>query len=145
MDALNHPPDDTNRLMLHSLVDYAAREGIGYDPFPAALSRFLDPARRKRLIYGFMFAWAGEATASEMAIPRTRYRHVLPAIRPLLRARDRLTPRSPSRDAAACARMLRNFSVITDMAPGERPLADPDEVAQDIGARGQVLARLFAR
>ena len=76
-DALNHPPDDTNRLMLHSLVDYASREGIGYDPFPEWFASRLGPERRKKLTYGFMYSWGGEEVAEQMEIPRNGYRHVL--------------------------------------------------------------------
>src|SRR3712207_8613811 len=58
-------------LMLHSLVDFAAREGIGYDPFPDAVARRLSPERRKALIYGFMHAWSGDDVARQMHIPRS--------------------------------------------------------------------------
>lgn len=145
MDSLNHPPDDTNRLMLHSLVDFAASEGIGYDPFPGWLAARLTPERRKALTYGFMYAWAGQDVAAQMAIPRTPYRHVLKAIRPVLRARDLATIGTPAGDERACARMLEAFGRATAMRPGDAPLADPDEINAAIGSRRETLAKLFSR
>lgn len=143
MDALNHPPDDTNRLMLHSLVDFAAREGIGYDPLPAWLAQRLSPRRRKALTYGLMYAWSDPEVSEQMRIPRNGYRHVLPALRPFFASRDLLTLGTPAGDARRCERMLRDFAPVTTVARGESPLADPDEVAQDIQDRARQTAALF--
>ena len=144
-NALNHPPDDTNRMLLHSLVDFAAREGIGYEPFPDWLATRLTPARRKAVMYGLMYAWSGEEVSRQMGVPRTRHRHLLPAIRPLLRTRDLLAPGTERQDARACERMLADFAPLTTVAAGEEPLADPDEVVRDIVARRSVLNTLFGR
>ncbi len=145
MDALNHPPDDTNRLMLHSLVDFAAREGIGYDPLPAAIADRLSPARRKALTYGLMYAWSDPEVCAQMEIPRHAYRHVLGAVRPLIRARDLATLGTPASDARRCERMLADFARVTAVRGDESPLADPDEVADDIRHRARRTAALFGR
>jgi hypothetical protein len=145
MDALNHPPDDTNRLMLHSLVDFAAREGIGYDPLPAWLADRLPPRRRQALTYGLMYAWSDPEVREQMEIPRNAYRHVLGAVRPFIRARDLLTLGTPAGDARRCERVLRDFAGVTALRRDEPPLADPDEVASDIARRRGKTAALFGR
>mgnify|MGYP001082352291 CR=1 FL=1 len=145
IDSLNHPPDDTNRMMLHSLVGYASLHGIGYDPFPDWVARWLTPERRKELVYGLMYAWSGEEIAAQMEIPRNPYRHTLRLIKPAMRLRARMTRRSPEADERACRRMLEEFKAVTDVDRGEAPLADPDEIANEIRKRRQRLRQIFSR
>lgn len=143
--AMDHPPDDTNRLMLHSLMDYFAKHGIGYDPLPDLVNRLLSDDQRKALIYGLMYAWSPEHIRYEMQIPRNAYRHSVKVIRPLMRLRQRFEQRSPEADARACARMLADFGVVTDYGENEAPLADPDSIAADIKSRTDKLRNIFAR
>lgn len=145
MDALNHPPDDTNRLMLHSLVDYASREGIGYDPLPSWLAGLLTPKQRKSLTYGLMHAWSDDEVARQMEIPKTPYRHALKVMRPVFALRDALSRGLPEDDERACWRLLNDFARVTAVGEGESPLADPDEVARDIRNRAGVLRTIFGR
>lgn len=143
--AMDHPPDDTNRLMLHSLMDYFAKHGIGYDPLPDLVTRVLTDEQRKGLIYGLMYAWSPEHIRYEMKIPRNAFRHTVKVVKPVMRLRQRFAKRSPEDDAQACARMLRDFSVVTDYGKDEAPLADPEEIAADIKSRADKLRAIFGR
>lgn len=143
--AMDHPPDDTNRLMLRSLMEYASKNGLGYDPLPDWLSRRLSGDRRKALTYGFMYAWSPEHIRLSMEIPRNPYRYALKVIKPALVLRERFGKRSAEADERACMQMLENFAVVTRYGKDEAPLADPDEIASDIQTRTDRLRAIFSR
>lgn len=135
---VDHPADDACREIIHSLIDFSCEESLGgYDVLPAWLAKVMTPDRRKKLSHGLIQGWQPASVTAQMDIPRDHWRFVLPAVRPFMRAADRVARLRPQLDERRARKVLAEFNVAIAIAMDgdEHPLAEPEELASDIQTR----------
>ena len=126
-----------SKRIVRSIIDFSCEESLGgYDVLPPLLAKVMTPDRRKKLSYGLLLAWQPPEITDQLGIEPDVWRFVLPAARPLIRVWDAWMRRTPDRDAARAVKVLAEFEAAVAMAPGERPLAEPDALAGDVAAGG---------
>lgn len=133
---LETPADDYCRRIVKGVIDYGCEESLGgYDVLPPALARFMTVERRKRLSYGLLTAWQPPSIVEQLGIVPDRWRHVLPAVRPLVRAHDRITRLRPQRDEARGRKVLNEFDKAIVLREHEtHALAEPEQLGADVRA-----------
>ena len=142
---MDHPPDDSNRLLLLSLMDYFSEHGIGYGSLPDIAARRLSDHQRTALVCGLMYAWSPEHVRYEIQIPRNAFRHSVKVIKPIPQTARVWRSARQKPMQLACARMFKSLGLVTDYPKDQAPLADPEEVAAFIKSLGDGLHTIFSR
>lgn len=134
---VEHPGDEHNERIVRTIIDFSCEESLGgYDVLPPWLAKVMTPERRKRLSYGLLMSWQPREITDQIGLRPDRWRFVLPAARPFIRAADLIGRRHPERDEARAGKVLTGFGAAIALQPGERPLAEPVALAEDVTRNG---------
>jgi hypothetical protein len=134
---MEHPADEGCRILMRSLTDFMCEEKIeGYEVIPAAIDKHLSVGQKKTLTYGLMRSWAGDDICDQLGLPDNNLRYLLPAARPVVALKERITRRLPHDDEAKAWRALEAFGIAIALAPGDPEVADPDDVVSGLVRNG---------
>lgn len=134
---IEQPPDQLCRDVVHSVIKYSVENPPGdVEVLPAPIAKFMTTERRLSLAYGMLHSWIPADVMEALEAERTPWRAVLPTIRPLLAATDRIGRLLPHDDEKKAFAMLRQFNDAIAIPESEkaRAVAVPDEVHADIAA-----------
>jgi hypothetical protein len=81
--ALDGPPDEDARALVHALMNVAHQLGFGRREW------------LQQMFYGISYAQIGKVRAQRLGYPRTPWRFLVPAARPFIQVADRLRPYVP--------------------------------------------------
>lgn len=130
-------PDEFCREVVHSVIKFSVEHPPGdVEVLPAPIAKFMTTDRRLKLAYGLLDSWIPRDVMDALGVKPTGWRHILPAVKPLITAYDRIGRLLPHDDEAAAFAMLRQFNDAIKVPDGEtaREVANPDEVNADIAA-----------
>ncbi|MFC8528917.1 oxygenase MpaB family protein [Nocardia sp. NPDC057227] len=131
------PPDELCRDVVHSVIAYSVENPPGdVEVLPGPIARFMTTERRLALAYGLLHSWIPADVLTALGAERTPWRHVLPAIRPLVSAAHGIGRLLPHDDEKTAFDILRTFNAAIEVPKGHRAVAvaNPEEVHADIAA-----------
>ncbi|AZG47658.1 oxygenase MpaB family protein [Gordonia insulae] len=135
---IEQPPDDFCRDVVHSVIKFSVEHPPGdVEVLPGPVAKFMTTERRLKLVYGLLDTWIDDDVMKALGAERTGWRHILPTVRPLVTAADRLGRLLPHDDEKTAFGMLRQFNdaiKLPDHADKATAVANPDEVHADIAA-----------
>lgn len=132
------PPDELCHDVVHSIIEYSVENPPGdVEVLPGPVAKFMTNERRLKLAYGLLHSWIPPQVMDALGVEKTAWRHILPAISPLVTFADRVGRILPHDDEKAAFAMLRQFNdaiKLPDGADKQMAVANPDEVHADIAA-----------
>ncbi|MDV6211961.1 oxygenase MpaB family protein [Rhodococcus erythropolis] len=134
---LEREPDDLCREVVHSVIKFSVEHPPGdVEILPPPVAKFMTTDRRLKLAYGMLDSWIPRNVLDALEVKPTPWRFVLPAVKPLIAAHDRIGRLLPHDDEAAAFKMLRQFNDAIKIPNGEtaHEVANPEEVGADIAA-----------
>jgi hypothetical protein len=132
--AVEREPDDANRILLHSLLEYTATATDGYQPFPQWIVGRLTREHKLTIAYGLLRNLTSTQFCEDMHVPNTRFKHAAKALAGAIKAKEIVARRLPHDDAAACGAILSEFAKAMEIED-ELALASQDEVQTAITRR----------
>lgn len=134
---IEQPPDELCRDVVHSVIAYSVENPPGdVEVLPGPIAKFMTTERRLALAYGLLHSWIPADVLTALGAERTPWRHVLPAIRPLVSAAHRIGRLLPHDDEKTAFDILRTFNSAIEVPHGQKAVAvaNPEEVHADIAA-----------
>jgi len=131
VEAVEHEPDEANRILLHSLIGYSTKNTDGYQPIPPALLNRMTQRQKIVMSYGLIRHLTGDEFCESMHIPDTRFRHVVAGAGKLIACREVVTSRRTKAHARQAWRTLRAVEKALAIEDAEA-IASPDEVQQAV-------------
>lgn len=135
---LELPPDDLCRDVVHSIVAYSIENPPGdVEVLPGPVAKFMTDERRLKLAYGLLHSWIPADVMDALGVEKTGWRHLLPAIKPVVGLVDRIGRLRNQDDERIAFSMLSQFNdaiKLPDGANKATAVANPDEVHADIAA-----------
>ncbi|MFF2060085.1 oxygenase MpaB family protein [Rhodococcus qingshengii] len=134
---IEQPADEYCREVAHSVIRYSVENPPGdINILPAFIEKKLTTERRLALAYGMLYSWLPRETMDMLHVEPTRWRHVLPAVRPLISVGHRISRILPHDDEKAAFALLKQFNAAIAIPGGDRKheVANPEEVGADIEA-----------
>ncbi|WP_067862530.1 oxygenase MpaB family protein [Nocardia shimofusensis] len=134
---LELPPDELCRDVVHSVIAYSVENPPGdVEVLPGPIAKFMTTERRLALAYGLLHSWIPADVLTALGAERTPWRHVLPAVRPLVSVADRIGRLLPHDDEKTAFDILRTFNAAIAVPNGEKAVAvaNPEEVHADVAA-----------
>ena len=134
---IEQPADDLCRRTIHSIIRFSVENPPGdVEVLPGPVAKFMTSERRLKLAYGLLAGWQPAHIMEMMHVDRTPWWKVLPAIRPLIAAADRIGRVLPHDDEAATFKLLQRFNdaIETPDVTRDTEVADADQVGADIAA-----------
>jgi hypothetical protein len=134
---IEQPPDELCREVVHSVIAYSVENPPGdVEVLPGPIAKFMTTERRLALAYGLLHSWIPADVLTALGAERTPWRHVLPAIRPLVSVADRIGRLLPHDDEKTAFDILRTFNAAIEVPHGHKAVAvaNPEEVHADVAA-----------
>lgn len=134
---IEQPADDMCRKTVHSVIRFSVEHPPGdVEVLPGPVAKFMTTERRLKLAYGLLSGWQPKYIMDMLHIDKTAWNYTLPAIRPLLKAYDRITRILPHDDEKAAFTLLKQFNDAIVIPDGKRDkeVADPESVGDDIAS-----------
>ncbi|MFI1465564.1 oxygenase MpaB family protein [Nocardia carnea] len=132
---IEQPPDELCRDVVHSIIQFSVENPPGdVEVLPAPIAKFMTDERRLALAYGLLHSWIPADVMTALGAERTRWRYVLPAVRPLIAAADRIGRILPHDDERTAFSILRQFDEAIRVPDGQQAaaVANPEEVHADV-------------
>lgn len=132
---IEQPADDYCRRTIHAIIRFSVEHPPGdVEVLPGPVAKFMTTERREALAYGLLAGWQPAYIMDMMGVEKTHWWKVLPAIRPLIKASDRIGRILPHDDEAVTWKLLERFAAAVDTPDISRDaeVADPDKVGEDV-------------
>ena len=104
--AVEHEPDEANRILLHSLIGFASKTTEGYQALPPWLTNRLSPEQKVVLSYGLIRYLTSDEFCDSMGVPDTKLKHLVAAAARLLAIKERVARRLPHNDRKRAVAVL---------------------------------------
>lgn len=143
---LETPADEGCRKIFNGIVDYSCEESFGgYDVMPPPLAAFMTPERRKKLSRGLLCGWQPQAIIDQLQIEPDLWRFAVPATKPFVWLYDKFTRLSAHKDEERAFNVIREFEKAIATAKGERALADPEKLTEDVKSNAHLVDRHLSK
>lgn len=100
--------------------------------FPPVVTRLIPPLRLRKLMYGLMRFWLGDALADRFEAPNARWKYAGHLLRAVVGVYETARRLGLVDDEKACAGAIRLLDDATRARPGQAVLAPTDEVVTSI-------------
>jgi hypothetical protein len=144
-DAVERSPDEGCRQLMGAMLDYVCGGLDGYHLIPPIVDARLDPAQRRTIANGLCRGLIGDDRCEVFGIADSRWRYLLPAIRPVVGAAEAATRRLPHNDEARCNSTLKSFAGLLRLRTDESPVAEPDELRKSMEANAHLMSAFRRR
>lgn len=134
---IEQPADDLCRKTIHAIIRFSVEHPPGdVEVLPGPVAKFMTTERRLKLAYGLLAGWQPPYVMEMMGVEKTAWWRVLPTIKPLITAADRIGRVLPHDDEAATFKLLQRFNdaIETPDVTRATEVADADQVGADIAA-----------
>jgi hypothetical protein len=125
--AVERAPDEANRILLHSLLQYTATATEGYQPFPEWLISRLTERHKLVIAYGLLWHLTSEEFCRDMHVPDTRFKYVVKALARVLGLKEAIARWLPHDDVKASSAVLTEFAKAMEI-DDDHALTSTDEV-----------------
>lgn len=127
-EAVEHEPDEANRVLLHSLIGYNAKYTEGYQPIPRVLMERLTPKQKLTMTYGLLRYLNGDKFCESMHVPDSRFKHVARVGSRLVAAKELIAARVKDDRSAAAWKTLREIEKALGVVEVDKAFASPNEI-----------------